>query len=566
MKPGPGRPRKETTQPKIRKNTKKPTSFNSESGKKASENSHTPEAQAKRTTSLAEKRALNRLVQGEVLNCLRNNLFEVDETTNLTWYERFLKGYMTQALEDPDSRAAQTLASNFFSADILSKLDAETDKILAKDIAFSRYRLNETLFEKQRIVISDRFTSNKCIICGRRSGKTELNARLLIDACLEPNTPCCYIHLTFNNGIAQVYDLVLNAAQIINLPIKSESRNDGVIEFTNGSVIRFRGNANKAESEKVRGFKYKLVIIDECQSQRGLRYLVEDIIQPLQLDFEKHFLILTGTPPRIPHTYFESAYRGSEFKPFHWDMRDNPFIPNANQALQEICDKKGLTLDSPLIQREYLGQIVYDTDALVYRGYKVYRELPLDFIPDKIYIGVDFGFSDYNAIITLVADTLHRRAFVTRQSKFNKATVQDIIDDVNKAMQDAKELIFKRNPNVDISSAISVICDTNEKSISFELSQTYRLPVYNAYKYDKMMSIAQLSEMLRRGEIQTTEGGVIADECEQVVYKRDDETDAILNEIDEDVFHPDAMDALLYASRMYCFDCGYDTGGQGAKL
>ncbi len=561
-----GRPRKTDKQPKVRMNTVKSTSFNSTTGKKASKNSHTPEAQAKRTTTLAEKRAINRLVQGEVLNCLRENIFEVDEQTNLTWYERFLKTYMTEALKNPESRPAQTLAQNFFSSDILSKLDAETDRILAKDIAFSRYRLNETLFEKQRIVIADKFTSNKCIICGRRSGKTELNARLLVDACLEPDTPCCYIHLTFNNGIAQLYDLVINAAQTINFPIKSESRNDGYIEFANNSIIRFRGNANKAESEKVRGFKYKLVIIDECQSQRGLKYLVEDIIQPLQLDFEKHYLILTGTPPRIPHTFFEGCYKGNEFKPYHWDMRDNPFIPNPQIALEDICKKKNLTLESSLIQREYLGQIVYDTDALVYRGYKTYKEIPSDFIPNKTYIGVDFGFNDYNAIITLTADTIHRRGYVTRQSKFNKAAVTDIIKDVNEAMLEAQKFIFKRNPNIPLDSAIFVICDTNEKPISYELSQNYRLPVYNAYKYDKMLSIAQLSEMLRTGEIKTTEEGAIADECEQVIYKRDEETDAILNEIDEDVFHPDGLDALLYASRMYCFDCGYETGGQGEKL
>ena len=51
------------------------------------------------------------------------------------------------------------------------------------------------------------------------------------------------------------------------------------------------------------------------------------------------------------------------------------------------------------------------------------------------------------------------------------------------------------------------------------------------------------------------------DEFERTVYKRD-EQDNITSEIDDDLFHPDATDALLYASRQYAYDCGYDSGGQ----
>ena len=104
------------------------------------------------------------------------------------------------------------------------------------------------------------------------------------------------------------------------------------------------------------------------------------------------------------------------------------------------------------------------------------------------------------------------------------------------------------------------------KSIAFELSQTHRLPVYNAYKYDKMYAITSMAERMRTGELQIEQDSVLVEECERTVYKRDDETDAILNEIDDDVFHPDGLDALLYAYRMYAFDCGDDVGGNGGKI
>lgn len=537
--------------------------FTKENAKEFSQKGKSPESKKKAAETKAQNR-VNRLVQAEVLGTIREAMFKLDKN-NKTYYEQFLEKFMQTAKDDVNSKPAQMIAQALFSSDILSKLDEETDKIMAKDLQFTRYRIEQTLFDKQKQVIGDRFSSGKCVICGRRSGKTDLNAKMLVDACAEPNTPCCYIHLTFSNGIAQVWENIIKTTENAGLVISDKSETDGNITFANGSTIRIRGNANTAEAEKVRGFKYKLVIIDECQSQRNLRYLVEEVIQPLQLDFEKHYLILTGTPPRVPHTFFESAYKGHEYTSYHWDLRDNPFIPNTDKVIQEICEKKGLSLESPLIQREYLGQIVYDTEALVYKDYKIYKTIDNTFRPNRCYIGVDFGFSDYNAVIVLMADTEKKIAYITDEYKFNRATITEIVDKIREATENAKKFLLERNHDINLASAIGIYCDTNEKSIAYELSQTYRLPAYCAYKYDKMLGIAQLSEYMRVGQIKCKEGGIIADEAEQILFKRD-ENDNILAEIDDDVFHPDAMDALLYASRQFAYDIGEESGGNAKRI
>lgn len=543
----------------------------SENLKKATENAHSEKATAKRNTTKEVTKAL-RLVQPAVLQTIKDALLTPDQQTGRAWYEDFIDIFLQDAKTNPSGRPATIMASNLFSVDILQKLDQETEKMIARDIAFARYRLSSTLFREQKQVFEDTLSSLICEMCGRRAGKTELNARSLVSSALEPNTPVCYIHLTFQNAIAQLYDLVLQSSKIAGLDIvngeKHEgSRNDGEIIFSNGSSIKFRGNANKQEIEKIRGYKYKKVIIDEAQSQKNLRYLIEDVLQPLLLDFEHSQLVLTGTPPRIPGTYFESAFIGAEYQSYHWDLRSNPFIPNHTEVLNEICRKKGLTMDSALIKREYLGEIVYDTEALCYHTYKTYKgELPNDFIPDRIYIGVDFGFSDYNAIITLAADVRRKKAYVYRESKFNHATASDVMLDVQKTFDGAKELIIKRNASVPLDSAITIYCDSNEKSIAFELAQTYRLPAYCAYKYDKNMAIEQLSTMLATGEIEITEGGALEDEAKHTVHPRDEDTDAILPGYDDEVYHPDAFDALLYASRQYLFETGGDYGGEGSKI
>lgn len=543
----------------------------SENQKKATKNAQSDSAIAKRNTTKDVTKAM-RLVQPAVLETIKNALLTPDQQTGRAWYEDFIDIFLSDAKENPNGRPAQIMASNLFSIDILQKLDQETEKMIARDVAFARYRLSATLFREQKQVFEDQLSAFICEMCGRRAGKTELNARSLVSSALEPNTPVCYIHLTFNNAIAQLYDLVLQSSKIAGLDIvngeKHEgSRSDGEIIFSNGSSIKFRGNANKQEIEKIRGYKYKKVIIDEAQSQKNLRYLIEDVLQPLLLDFQHSQLILTGTPPRIPGTYFETAYRGIEYQSYHWDLRSNPFIPNHAEVLNDICKRKGLTMESALIKREYLGEIVYDMEALCYRNYVTYEgELPGDFKPNRCYIGVDFGFCDYNAVITLVADTLNKRAYTLRESKFNHATATDVMQDVQKAFEGAKELIFKRNPSVPLDSAITIYCDTNEKQIAYELSQTYRLPAYCAYKHDKNMAIEQLSTMLSSGEIKIKKGGALEDEAQHTVHPRDEDTDAILPGYDDEVFHPDAFDALLYASRQYLFETGGDYGGEGSKV
>ena len=539
--------------------------FSKEQAQAAAKKSQSQEAKKKRRATV-KAAAERRSAEEAVLTSVYGHLVEGD------FLDKFVVKFLDEAKKKPNSRAAAKLADIVFANDLMGKLDAERDKVIARDVAFARYRLAQTLFTKQKEVFDDLISRRIVNICGRRAGKTELNARLLVRACLAPNTPCAYIHLTRTNAIEQLFDIVLKVASAISLPIrngkeKRGDRNEGVIEFENGSSIKFFGNGSKDEREKIRGFKYRLVIIDEGQSQKNLRYLVGEVLEPLLMDFADSQLIMTGTPPRIPHTFFEECYKSREYTHYHWDMRDNPFIPNVEEELANICKRKGLTMESALIQREYLGVITYDTEALVFKGYRTYSALPDDFKPTNVYIGLDFGFSDYNAVVVLAVDTARRVGYELSdlEKKFNQSTVTEIIGAVRSAADGAKDFLIKRNPNADLNN-IGIFADTNEKSIVYELSITYQLPAFCAYKHDKMFAMAQLAEWFRNGTLYAYDGGILADEFERVVFRRDPDTDALLNEIDDDVYHPDATDAALYASRQFAFDIGAETGGEGKPV
>ncbi len=519
-------------------------------------NTHTPEAEAKR----AETRKRNQLLTGVVYDSLREILLNSQDKKNSPFYQEFLQAFAKEGLKHPNSPAGMFLASKILPAEVLQALDSETEKYMNKDIDFFRYRLQGRLFEKQKYVFNDN-TSRKIVeMCSRRAGKTENNADLLLKYACEPNTPVLYVNLTFDNAVSQIFQIILDEAARVDLMVARSSKSEGLISFANGSTIKLKGNKDKSEADKLQGFKYKCVIIDEAQSQCNMNYLIDTIINPMLMDFEGSVLILTGTPPRRKGTYFEAAFNNPSWTKYTWTMKDNPFIKNVEEEITRVCDEKGVTPESPFIQREYFGQIAYDTEAQVFKGYKVYKgAVPSNFIPTHIYEGVDFGFADYNGIVTMAANVEQRQAYIIYERKFNKATVKDIIEAVREGFENGKRFLLERNPNADFSNC-QIFTDTNEKSITYELSQTYGLPAYCAYKYDKALAIEQLAEECRTGRVMNIEGGEIVNEFEQTLYKRDD-LDNITSELDEG-FHPDITMALLYASRQYFYDCGLDAGGE----
>lgn len=399
---------------------------------------------------------------------------------------------------------------------------------------------------------------------------TEMTSGAIVKSALKnPGSRIIYINLTFKNAVKQIWDKVIKASEDTGLQIEKSSKNDGEIEWVNGSSLRIKGNSNNAEADTLRGeSKVSLVIIDEAFHQKNMEYAINEVIMPFLADLgDKATILCTGTPPRIPHTYMEKLWsKDKTWRHYHWTAENNPHIPNFEKFIEEVCKAKGLTKEAPFIQREYYGVIgAYDTEAMVFKNYQTYTELPASFTANRIAIGCDWGFSDYNSIITVAYNTQSGEAYIIEEKKFNKATVTEIITEVKKSYEAAKNRF-----GID---DIQILCDTNEQSITYELYANQHLPAYNAYKYDKASAIAQLSDWLRSGKIKVNANDIyLKDEFERTLYKRDEDDDSILPEIDDDIFHPDAIMALLYASRTIAFDMGdkwqidgVNTGGESTN-
>lgn len=518
-----------------------------------------------------ETKRVNKAIKNLVYEQLKQDLLNGDSAKQKPYYQTFLNNYLKQALKDPNGRPATTIASMIFTPDILTALDASHEREMANDINFALYKLNEDYFQEQRDVLVEINHSKKILVCcSRRAGKSYFCAGAIVKSALKnPGSRIIYINLTFKNAVKQIWDNVIKASEYTGLQIDKSSKNDGEIEWVNGSSLRIKGNSNNAEADTLRGeSKVSLVVIDEAFHQKNMEYAINEVIMPFLADLGyKATILCTGTPPRIPHTYMEKLWSNDKtWRHYHWTAENNPHIPNFEKFIEEVCKAKGLTKDAPFIQREYYGVIgAYDTEAMVFKNYQTYTELPTSFTANRIAIGCDWGFSDYNSIITVAYNTQSGEAYVIEEKKFNKATVSDIITEVKRSYEAAKNRF-----GID---DIQILCDTNEQSITYELYANQHLPAYNAYKYDKASAIAQLSDWLRSGKIKVNANDIyLKDEFERTLYKRDEDDDSILPEIDDDIFHPDAIMALLYASRTIAFDMGdkwqidgVNTGGESTN-
>ena len=528
---------------------------------KATKAAHTPEALKKQS----ETKKVNVLLKDVIYNKLKESLLAQDKS-GMEYYSRFLDKAMDEAMKDPSGKMGLLVFNLIAKENAIEELDKIAEAERNKDVDFLHYKLLKGLFLEQRnLLMDDSQYRKQIVICGRRAGKTYSNARRLVWTCIKPNSPCLYMNLNFTNAINQMWNEVQTCIEEVGLRVKSQSKAEGTIAFTNGSSITFRGNNNKGEADKARGYKYRLVIIDEIGHQVNMNYLMDEVLRPCMADYEDSVLVCTGTPPRVPHTWAEKAWNDKTFKQYHWNMFNNPHMPNPDAFIDDECASKGVTRESSFIQREYYGIIgCYDTEAQVFKGRQTYiipNELKeLNFT--NICIGVDFGFSDYNSVISLAYNKNTRQAWVIRENKFNHSDITTIVNVIKEHDEAAKQALFEKglNPEVD------VFCDNNEKSIIAELKRNYGVRAYPAWKHDKAMAIEQLAEELRTGRMVIPLHGALDDEMDSILYKRDEGTDAILPELDEELgIHPDAMMALLYASRQYFHELGIEAGGESKE-
>lgn len=489
-------------------------------------------------------------VTPEIQQDIRDKLLGIERNGH-SFITNFINTFMDTAKKDPNSQPARMLASTIFSPELLSTLDETLNKQMNRDLGFAIYQIRKTLFDKQQEVFDNDDDKMILVINSRRSGKTELMGRLIGKRILKPNQHVVYINRSFDAAVRQIskpFDITMNCIGDA-VKIVQGSIGGGLVKFDNGSWLLVVGNNNASDVNKIRGESVSLVIIDEFGHMRHLRELVQEVLQPATMDFADSQMIFVGTPPRTKVNFAHDLWNNGEVKRYHWTFMDNPFIPDRDKVIEQVCKLYGVSRDSMFIRREYFGDMnAYDDEAMYIKKY-FKKEADKEKLYHFAYIGVDWGFEDKAAVVGTVADKNTKTLYVIKDWSEAKKGTTEISSKIQEMVKYIKD-------NFKLDREPMVITDTDAKSQAQDLNLVYHIPnVALAYKYDKDYALDQLADWFASSTICVSENsGAIINDAENMIWKRDEDTSVIQHELDDEAYHGNAMFALLYISRQFAYD------------
>lgn len=400
--------------------------------------------------------------------------------------------------------------------------------------------LKDFLFKEQLEFVSDpaRFAT---AVCSVRAGKSIACAADLISTALtNPGTTGLYITLARSSGKRIVWPELktINSDYKLNA-FPNES--DLSMKFPNGSIIYCFGAGDANEIEKIRGLSnVALVYLDESQAFRAhIRELVEDIITKRLYDTNGRCRMI-GTPGPVPAGYFYDCSLSPKWSHHAWTLHRNPWIEKkSGKTVEELiaqdCDRKGVTIADPSIQRECFGKWVLDSDSLVFKYNALknhYNHLPE--LTDYV-IAVDIGLRDADAIAVIGWHKNFPTCYLVEEF------VQSGQDITTLAAQ-LESLVKRYNP-------LKLVMDAGGlgAKIAEELRKRFVLPVVAAEKTRKNEYIALTNDALRNGRFMAKSTSRFAQDSMIVEWDMNKSTSERL--VMKQDPHSDICDAVLYGYR-----------------
>jgi hypothetical protein len=417
--------------------------------------------------------------------------------------------------------------------DLIAK---ELKKRAAGQQVVRNFSLQDYCFDKQLSFIEDpaRF---KTAVCSRRAGKTIACAADLLTTALTMPGDVAYITLSRRNAKRIIWRELIKLNKEYNLGGKADNT-ELTITFPNSNVIHVSGAKDEAEIDRFRGVSLRKVYIDEAQSFRGyIRELIEDVIEPALTDYYGS-LVLIGTPGPIPAGFFYDIAHSPNWSHHAWTMQDNPHIKLKSgkdplEIIKELAERRGLSTNSPSIQREYFGQWVKDADSLVYHFdpvANIYYDLPNDL---RYVFGIDIGWKDADAVAVLGYSPSERKVFLVEEYIRSKNDITSLVEQV-------KHLQSKYDP-------VKMVMDAGAlgRKIQEEIRMRHSMHLDAAEKSRKAEFIALFNDDLRTGKFKASSNSRFEEDSYLVQW---DYTNPERPTVSTN-YHTDIGDAVLYAWR-----------------
>lgn len=270
------------------------------------------------------------------------------------------------------------------------------------------------IFHSSQAIIAKDTHRFRVVNCGRRFGKTILSVYEMVAlASGKENGSVAYIAPTYQ----QARDIAWNQLKAICRPVISGQANESRLEvnitnrFGGISRIVLRGWESV---ETLRGQAFDFLVLDEVSSYRNFWLNWQEVLRPTLTDRKGQCLFIS-TPRGFNHFYdlYNLQVKDTDYASFHFTTYDNPYIP------AEEIEKAKKELTENRFAQEYLADF-RKTEGLVYKEFSRGQHVYVGDYKDKMkglaktFGGVDFGFTNPAAVITILKDN-DKRYFVTQE-------------------------------------------------------------------------------------------------------------------------------------------------------
>lgn len=341
---------------------------------------------------------------------------------------------------------------------------------------------------------------------------------------------------------------------------------DMEITFSNGAKISCAGLDDAQRVDKILGTEYTTIYINESQDVPW--QTVKILRTRLSQKITQNRFISDLNPTTSAHWTYKLFFEGVDpetgeplsFLPQYGKIQVSPYDNQDNLDPDYITHELETKTGNDR-RRFLLGEYTTTSDLNVF--------VPANYFTPEIFEkwlqvkgryrlriagGLDLGYEDADALAFIAWMEGEPETFLIWEHKGRRATITELSREVEKGLRYCKELA----PGTDIP----IYTDTGGggKKIAAELHAQFGLPIMTAYKRDKALGIDLLQDEVNEpGRFHIKAGGFFDVESKKIIWKRD-LTGTILRSIDDDSFHPDMMDAILYPFRFL-----WSYGGDGLK-
>ena len=422
----------------------------------------------------------------------------------------------------------------------------------AWEIGRLNYKMRRTQYLIKEKWLESRAYSRKFYIeSTRRLGKSSLLLLLFTESCLQkPNRKCGFFAPVKEGLLDYVEPLIAKTYDDCPDEIRPTfDKQRFMLNFANGSSIIFRG-ANNQQHRIRRGQEFNEAGIDEARDIDNLTELIESVVFPSLFSTDGYMIISSTPADTRSHPLF--TYR-QQAELENWLIQ----IPmsKANELDPEVYSKdrieewKRETLKAvdgqDIWEREYECKWVINRKKMAVPEWKpayvaVSSRDPYYSLYHH-YVGVDWGYKDFTAIVFSTWNFRKARLEVDGELTFQGKEVRsDLISD---AINLKIKKLWGENPKI-----WRMVSDSADPILINELNK------FEGMSFVPVTKLNSLEAMLNEFRVLVNDGKIVVDPtCQMTMHNLDT---AVWNDkrtkLDQDIFahHFDHLMALVYTTRV----------------